>query len=88
MQRPVMILADEPVASLDPKLSQAILEILRRICREDGITALVSLHALELTRRYADRVVGLNRGRIVLDGPPSALTDGLAEAIYGQEERV
>jgi phosphonate transport system ATP-binding protein len=87
MQRPVMILADEPVASLDPKLSQVILEILRRVCREDGITALVSLHTLELTRHYADRVIGLQHGRIVFDGSSDELTDGLAEAIYGQEER-
>lgn len=87
MQGPVLILADEPVASLDPKLSHVILDILKRICREDGITALVSLHTLELTREYADRVIGLQGGRIVFDGTPDKLTNEWAEAIYGREER-
>ena len=58
-------------SSLDPKLSRVVLDILKRVCREDGITALVSLHTLELTREYADRVVGLKRGEIVFDGPTS-----------------
>ena len=82
MQRPVIILADEPVASLDPKLSRVVLDILKRVCREDGITALVSLHTLELTREYADRVVGLKRGEIVFDGPTSELSDAAVETIY------
>ena len=82
MQRPVIILADEPVASLDPKLSRVVLDILKRVCREDGITALVSLHTLELTREYADRVVGLKRGEIVFDGPTSGLSDAAVETIY------
>ncbi|MGH8545994.1 MAG: phosphonate ABC transporter ATP-binding protein, partial [Gammaproteobacteria bacterium] len=64
MQQPAIILADEPVSSLDPTLSRVVLDILKRVCREDGITALVSLHTLELTREYADRVVGLKQGRI------------------------
>ena len=82
MQRPVIILADEPVASLDPRLSRVVLDILKRVCREDGITALVSLHTLELTREYADRVVGLKRGEIVFDGPTSRLSDAAVETIY------
>ena len=65
MQEPAIILADEPVSSLDPKLSRVVLDILERVCREDGITALVSLHTLDLTREYADRVIGLKDGRIV-----------------------
>ena len=67
INRPAIILADEPVSSLDPKLSRVVLDILARVCREDGITALVSLHTLDLTRDYADRVVGLKDGRIVFD---------------------
>jgi phosphonate transport system ATP-binding protein len=82
MQRPAIILADEPVSSLDPKLSRLVLDILRRICREDGITALVSLHTLELTREYADRVVGLRAGEVVFDGPVSRLTGPVIEEIY------
>ena len=82
MQRPAIILADEPVASLDPKLSRLVLDILKRVCREDGITALVSLHTLELTREYADRVVGLRAGEIVFDGPSGGLSDAAVEAIY------
>jgi phosphonate transport system ATP-binding protein len=82
MQRPAIILGDEPVSNLDPKLSRLVLDILKRVCREDGITALVSLHTLELTREYADRVIGLKTGEIVFDGPTSRLTDTAVEAIY------
>jgi phosphonate transport system ATP-binding protein len=82
MQRPALILADEPVSSLDPKLSRVVLDILQRVCREDGITALVSLHTLELTREYADRVIGLKDGLIVFDGPTNQLTDTVVEQVY------
>ena len=82
MQEPALILADEPVSSLDPKLSRVVLDILKRVCREDGITALVSLHTLELTREYADRVIGLKQGRMVFDGPVPALTDTVVDSIY------
>lgn len=83
MQGPVIILADEPVSSLDPKLSRVVLDILKRVCREDGITALVSLHTLELTREYADRVVGLKDGQILFDGVTDELTDAIVDSIYG-----
>lgn len=82
MQEPVIILADEPVSSLDPRLSRVILDILKRVCREDGITALVSLHTLELTREYADRVIGLRWGQVVFDGATQDLTDGIVESVY------
>ena len=82
MQQPVIILADEPVASLDPTLSRVVLEILKRVCREDGITALVSLHTLELTRAFADRVVGLKRGQLLFDCAAKDLTDTMADAVY------
>ncbi|HVO93518.1 MAG TPA: phosphonate ABC transporter ATP-binding protein [Terriglobales bacterium] len=82
MQRPAIILADEPVSSLDPKLSRVVLDILKRVCREDGITALVSLHTLELTREYADRVIGLNAGKIVFDGSTGDCTDRIVDTIY------
>jgi phosphonate transport system ATP-binding protein len=82
MQSPALILADEPVSSLDPKLSRVVLDILKRVCREDGITALVSLHTLDLTREYADRVIGLKQGRIFFDGPVKQLTDSVVEDVY------
>ncbi len=86
MQQPAIILADEPVASLDPTLSRVVLEILKRVCREDGITALVSLHTLELTRAFADRVVGLKRGQILFDCPAKGLTDTMADSVYQRRE--
>jgi len=86
MQEPAIILADEPVSSLDPKLSRVVLDILERVCREDGITALVSLHTLDLTREYAGRVVGLKDGQIVFDGATEALTDSIVDSIYGPSD--
>ena len=82
MQRPAIILADEPVASLDPKLSRVVLDILRRVCQEDGITALVTLHTLELTREYADRVIGLRAGRIAFDVATRRLSDQEIDLVY------
>ena len=82
MQYPAVILADEPVSSLDPKLSRTILDILKRVCLEDGITALVSLHTLDLTKEYADRVIGLKEGRIFFDGPARDLTEAVVERVY------
>jgi phosphonate transport system ATP-binding protein len=85
MQEPALILADEPVSSLDPKLSGVVLEILKKVCQEDGITALVSLHTLELTREYAARVVGLKNGQICFDGAADELTAPVVKAIYHDE---
>ena len=81
-QQPAIILADEPVASLDPATSVRVLGLLRDICKEDGITAIVSLHQLEYPRRFADRVVGLADSQIVFDAAPSELTDAQLERIY------
>jgi phosphonate transport system ATP-binding protein len=86
MQQPAIILADEPVSSLDPNLSRVVLDILKRICREDGITALVSLHTLELTREYADRVIGLKAGQILFDGATRDLTDAVVAAVYQRKD--
>lgn len=85
MQRPALILADEPVASLDPKLSVQILELLRRIAREDGLTVIVSLHVVELARTYGDRILGFSGGRVVFDGPSTALDESAIERIYHRE---
>ena len=86
MQQPAIILADEPVASLDPRLSRVVLDILKRVCREDGITALVSLHTLELTREYADRVIGLTQGQIFFDGPTRDLSGTIVDSVYQRSD--
>jgi phosphonate transport system ATP-binding protein len=86
MQEPALILADEPVSSLDPTLSRVVLDILKRVCREDGIAALVSLHTLELTREYADRVIGLKQGRIFFDGPTVDLSDAVIDSVYQRKD--
>jgi phosphonate transport system ATP-binding protein len=81
-QEPVIVLADEPVASLDPATAERVLTDLHRICREDGITAIVSLHQVEFARRFADRIIGLCRGRVVFDGAAAALTGAAIARIY------
>lgn len=92
MQEPELILADEPVASLDPVLAHSILEALKKLNQEDGITVICSLHYLDLVQKYATRVVGLKDGEIVYEGTRediAALTDEEFKEIYGAEaERV
>ncbi len=89
MQNPDMILADEPVASLDPVLAHSIMQYLEKINQEDGVTVLCSLHFLDLVHRYADRVIALNDGKLMFDGPPVEIDDAMFKDIYGQEaERV
>ena len=89
MQDPTLILADEPVASLDPVLAHSIMEHLEQINRDDGVTVLCSLHFLDLVHAYADRVVALNDGKLMFDGLPSEIDDAKFKEIYGKEaERV
>lgn len=89
MQQPEMILADEPVASLDPVLAHSIMQYLEGINREDGVTVICSLHFLDLVHRYGQRVIALNEGRLVFEGLPKQIDDELFKDIYGQEaERV
>lgn len=83
MQDPQIILADEPIASLDPMNAQIVMEALRRIHEEDGRMVICNLHTLDTARRYCDRVIGMRDGRIVFDGSPSQLTTGVARDIYG-----
>ncbi len=82
-QSPSVILADEPTASLDPALAGTIMDILRRINVERGLTLVVSQHQLETALAYASRIVGLRRGRVVFDGPPAAVTGPVVAEIYG-----
>ena len=81
MQDPKIILADEPIASLDPMNAQVVMETLRRIHEEDGRTVIANLHTLDTARRYCDRVIGMRDGRIVFDGTPAQLTTGVARDI-------
>jgi len=83
VQDPALMLADEPMASLDPALAHTVMELLRRINREDGITVVASLHVLELARSYGHRIVGLHRGRVVHDGPPASLDSTAVARIFG-----
>jgi phosphonate transport system ATP-binding protein len=83
-QSPAVILADEPTASLDPQLTGSIMDLLRRINVEHGITLVVSQHQLETALRYAGRLVGLRQGRVMFDGTPAAVTPDVVRAIYGE----
>jgi phosphonate transport system ATP-binding protein len=85
MQQPKIVLADEPIASLDPLNAKIVMDALRTINREDGITVLCNLHTLDTARDYCDRVIGLQDGKMVFDGPPEKLTNERARDIYGAE---
>ncbi len=85
MQDPRIILADEPIASLDPMNAQVVMETLRRIHEEDGRMVIANLHTLDTARRYCDRVIGMRAGRIVFDGTPEQLTTSVARDIYGAD---
>ena len=81
-QQPGTILADEPVASLDPATAEKVMDLIHSVCKEDGITAVVSLHQVDLARMYADRIVGMSAGRIVFDGAPADLTPSKVDELY------
>ncbi len=85
VQEPDIILADEPVASLDPRNTKVVMDALLRINKHYGITVLCNLHSLDLARTYCDRLVGMAAGRIVFDAAPDALTDAVARDLYGLE---
>ena len=85
MQDPKMILADEPIASLDPMNAQVVMDALRRIHDEDGRMVIANLHTLDTARRYCDRIIGMRDGRKVFDGTPDQLTLGVARDIYGAD---
>jgi phosphonate transport system ATP-binding protein len=85
VQEPRVLLADEPMSSLDPASSRAVMELLQDINREDGLTVIASLHVLDLAVTYGRRIVGLRAGRVVHDGSPAGLTQAAAEAIFGGE---
>src|SRR5262244_1818984 len=85
VQEPDIILADEPIASLDPRNTKIVMDALLRINKHFGITVLCNLHSLDLARGYCDRLIGMASGRIVFDGAPAALTDHVARELYDLE---
>jgi phosphonate transport system ATP-binding protein len=85
MQRPKLLLADEPTSSLDPKTSVEVMTLMRDLVSARGIPAIVNIHNVDLARRFASRMVGLSGGGVVFDGPPEALTDQHLLQIYGGE---
>jgi phosphonate transport system ATP-binding protein len=87
MQNPQIILADEPIASLDPMNAQVVMQSLRDIHEQDGRMVIANLHTLDTARRYCDRVIGMRDGRIVFDGLPEQLTTAMAREIYGADAR-
>jgi phosphonate transport system ATP-binding protein len=83
MQRPRLLLADEPTSSLDPKTSVEIMTLMRDLAAQRGIPAIVNIHNVDLAKRFATRIVGLSGGSVVFDGAPAALTDAHLKQIYG-----
>src|SRR5207342_2402064 len=85
VQQPDIILADEPIASLDPRNTKVVMDALLRINKHFGITVLCNLHSLDLARSYCDRLIGMSTGRVVFDGAPLTLTDHIARELYDLE---
>ena len=85
VQKPKIILCDEPIASLDPSSSRVIMEHLRKICSEKGITVIVNLHQVDVAKNYSDRIIGLNSGQIVYNGHPSEIDKEVIQSIYGTD---
>ncbi|MFA9560013.1 phosphonate ABC transporter ATP-binding protein [Evansella sp. AB-rgal1] len=81
-QSPSLILADEPIASLDPSSSENVMNYLKKVCQEDGITSIVNLHQVDFAKQFADRIIGIKAGEVVFDGKPKELTDGIINHLY------
>ncbi|TBZ34204.1 phosphonate ABC transporter ATP-binding protein [Rhizobium leguminosarum bv. viciae] len=86
MQKPKMVLADEPIASLDPLNAKIVMDALRDINEREGITVVTNLHTLDTARNYCERIVGMAGGRVVFDGKPSELTAEAVKEIYGTDK--
>lgn len=83
MQNPDLLLADEPTSSLDPKTSVEIVELMSKLAGERAIPVIINIHNVELAKRFAARIVGMSKGRVIFDGPPSALKEQHLSEIYG-----
>jgi phosphonate transport system ATP-binding protein len=85
MQEPKILLADEPIASLDPRNTKIVMDSLKTINEEQGITVITNLHTLDTARTYCERIIGMAQGRVVFDGTPDELTTDVARELYGAE---
>lgn len=89
MQRPKLLLADEPIASLDPLSAEVVMQQLHDISKERKLTCIVNLHQVDFAKKFATRIVGIKKGQIVFDGAPAELTDSIVADIYqGKEEQM
>ncbi len=86
IQNPALLLVDEPTASLDPKTSRQIMRLIVELCRERNLAAIINIHDVALAQMFVERVIGLEMGAIVFDGPPEALTADVLTQIYGEED--
>lgn len=86
--QPEVLLADEPVASLDPASADSVMDLIKNVCRQDGLATVVSLHQLALAHRIADRIIGIRNGKIVFDGEPRSLNEQAICAIYGDGAKI
>ncbi len=86
IQDPALLLVDEPTASLDPKTSRQIMRLVVELCRERGLAAIINIHDVALAQMFCERIVGLQMGEVVFDGPPEALTSAVLTQIYGEED--
>jgi phosphonate transport system ATP-binding protein len=86
IQNPELLLVDEPTASLDPKTSRQIMRLIKELCGERKLSAIINIHDVMLAQMFAERIVGLQLGAIVYDGPPSGLTADVLTRIYGEED--
>ncbi|MFB0691293.1 phosphonate ABC transporter ATP-binding protein [Agrobacterium pusense] len=87
MQSPKMVLADEPIASLDPLNAKIVMDALRDINEREGITVIINLHTLDTARNYCERIIGMSQGRVVFDGTPAELTAAAVTEIYGTDSQ-
>src|SRR3954451_24904358 len=86
IQNPELLLVDEPTASLDPKTSRQIMRLIKELCAERGLAAIINIHDVMLAQMFAERIIGLRLGEIVYDGPPTGLTAETLTKIYGEED--
>ena len=85
-QDPELLLVDEPTASLDPKTSRQIMRLIREICAERNLAAIINIHDVALAQMFVDRIVGLRAGKVVYDGPPAGFRQEMLTRIYGEED--
>ncbi|EXJ09710.1 phosphonate ABC transporter ATP-binding protein [Nitrincola nitratireducens] len=86
LQNPQILLVDEPTASLDPKTSRQIMRLIRELCAERELSAIINIHDVHLAQQFADRIIGLKAGEVVFDGEPEALDTDMLTLIYGEED--